>query len=91
MFSNPDGYNEIVKKYQTTDGLQQAMGILSEVLMKAAKSEKGSLGKAGDNMNRIQRVVGLLMTYQIIFPDYFGNDDEFVDLALRIFFDILKA
>jgi AcrR family transcriptional regulator len=91
MFSNPDDYMEFVRKYQSTDGLQQAMGILSDVLMKAAKPKTDSLGKAGEKLNRIQRAVGLLMTYQIIFPGNFGNDDEFVDLALRVFFEILKS
>jgi len=26
-----------------------------------------------------------------MFPRYFGNDDEFIDLALRIFFEILES
>ncbi|MHA1905430.1 MAG: TetR/AcrR family transcriptional regulator [Candidatus Thorarchaeota archaeon] len=90
MLANPDEYIEFVKKYQSTDGLQQAIGILSEVLMKAVESETDDLSKAGEKLDRIQRVVGLLMTYQIIFPGYFGKDDDFVDLAVRVFFEILK-
>ncbi|MFW9864430.1 MAG: TetR/AcrR family transcriptional regulator, partial [Candidatus Thorarchaeota archaeon] len=90
MLDNPSEYMEFVKKYQSTDGLRQAMGILSEAMMKALESEAGGLGKIVDKQERIQRVVGLLMSYQIIFPGYFGDDDEFVDLALRIFFEILK-
>jgi len=91
MLANPDEYMEFVKKYQSTDGLQQAMEILSQAVMKAAESKTDSLGKMGDKQDRIQRVIGLLMTYQIIFPGYFGDDDEFVDLALRMFFEILKS
>ncbi|MHA2302200.1 MAG: TetR/AcrR family transcriptional regulator [Candidatus Thorarchaeota archaeon] len=91
MLDNPSEYMAFVKKYQSTDGLQQAMGVLSEALVKAAKSEAGGIGKVLEKQERIQRVVGLLMSYQIIFPDYFGDDDEFVDLALRIFFEILKS
>ncbi len=91
MLDNPSEYMEFVKKYQSTDGLQQAMGILSEVLMKALASDGISLGKLGEKSERIQRVVGLMMTYQIIFPDYFGSDDEFVDLALKIFFEVLRS
>lgn len=91
LFSNPDEYMEIIKKYQSTDGLQQAMGVLSEVMMKAAKSEADNLSQAGKKLDRIQKVVGLLMSYQIIFPGYFGNDDDFIDLALRIFFEILRS
>lgn len=90
MFANPDDYMELFKKYQSTDGLQQAMGILSEVVMKKGKSGTGSLDKVGDKQDMILRVVGLMMVYQIIFPGYFGTDDEFIDLALRMFFDILK-
>jgi len=91
LLSNPKEYNEFVKRYQITDGLQQAMGVLSEVLMKSAKSEIAGLDATRENVDRIQRVVGLLMTYQIIFPHYFGDDDEFVDLASRVFFEILKS
>ncbi|MHA2190849.1 MAG: TetR/AcrR family transcriptional regulator [Candidatus Thorarchaeota archaeon] len=91
LLSNPDEFEELAKKYQSTNGLQQAMGVLSEIMMKAVKSEKENLGKVGDRIERIQRVVGLLMTYQIIFPGYFGQDDDFVDLAIRVFFEILKS
>ncbi|MHA3963219.1 MAG: TetR/AcrR family transcriptional regulator [Candidatus Thorarchaeota archaeon SMTZ1-45] len=87
MLANPYQYQEFVKKYQSSTGLQQAMGVLSEVLM---KSKTISLSKLIDRQETIQRLVGLLMSYQIIFPDYFGNDDDFVDLAVRVFFEILK-
>ena len=82
MFSNPNEYMEFVKKYQSTDGLQQAMSMLSNATLIAAKSETASLGKLGDKQDMIQRLVGLLMSYQIIFPSYFGDDDDFVDLAV---------
>jgi AcrR family transcriptional regulator len=91
MFANPDDYMELLKKYQGTDGLQQGLGILSEVLMKKAKSETGSLAKVGEKQDMILKVVGLMMTYQIIFPGYFGDDDDFVDVAVRVFFEILKS
>ncbi|MDO8124054.1 MAG: TetR/AcrR family transcriptional regulator [Candidatus Hermodarchaeota archaeon] len=91
MFSNPDDYSMFVKKYQSTDGLQQAMSILSEFVVKTGKSETDRLSKVGDKLERIQRVVGLMMNFQIMFPGYFGNDDEFIDLALRIFFEILES
>ncbi|MFX0107050.1 MAG: TetR/AcrR family transcriptional regulator [Candidatus Hodarchaeota archaeon] len=91
MLASPNEYMEFVKKYQKTDGLQQAMGVLSEVLMKASTSNVGIPSGLGAKVERIQRVVGLLMTYQIIFPDYFGDDDEFVDLGLKIFFEILRS
>jgi AcrR family transcriptional regulator len=91
MLDNPSEYMAFIKKYQSTDGLQQAMGILSEAMMKAAKSSEIDLGILAEKQERIQRVVGLLMSYQIIFPGYFGDDDEFVDLALKIFFEILKS
>ncbi|MGD9397744.1 MAG: TetR/AcrR family transcriptional regulator [Candidatus Thorarchaeota archaeon] len=91
MFSNPDDYMELLKKYQSTEGLREAIGILAEVMMKEAKTEAKSLAKMGEKQDRVQRVLGLLMIYQIIFPGYFGDDDEFVDLALRIFFEILKS
>ncbi|NPD88341.1 MAG: TetR/AcrR family transcriptional regulator [Asgard group archaeon] len=90
MLADPDEYMKFVKKYQNTDGLQQAMGILSEVVMKAGKTRTDSLNKVVEKRETILRVVGLLMNYQIIFPSYFGEDDEFVNLALRIFFEILN-
>ncbi|MFX0054872.1 MAG: TetR/AcrR family transcriptional regulator [Promethearchaeota archaeon] len=91
MLDNPSDYIAFVKKYQSTDGLQQAMGILSEAMMKAAESGEVNIGKVAENLDRIQRVVGLLMSYQIIFPGYFGDDEEFVDFALRVFLEILSS
>ncbi|MHA2313048.1 MAG: TetR/AcrR family transcriptional regulator [Candidatus Thorarchaeota archaeon] len=91
MLENPDEYMEFVTKYQDTDGLQQAMGVLSEALKKAAKSEAGGLKRVMERQEKIQRVVGLLMGYQIIFPGYFGDDEEFIELTLRIFYEILRS
>jgi len=91
LLANPEDYIELLKKYQSTDGLQQGMSILSEAIMRKNESIPVNLGKARDKQDRILRIVGLIMTYQIIFPDYFGTDDEFVDLALRLFFDVLKS
>lgn len=88
MLASPDEYLDFVKKYQSTDGLQQAMGVLAKII---STSEVSKLGKLADKQEVIQRLVGLLMSYQIIFPGYFGNDDEFVDLAVRMFFEIMKS
>jgi len=90
MFSNPEDYMSLMKKYQTTGGLQQAMGLLSQVVLEKAKSESVSLDKVENRQDTILRVVGLMMIYQIIFPGYFGTDDDFVDLSLQLFFGILK-
>ena len=88
MLVKPEEYLEFVNKYQRTDGLQQAMGVLSNILL---KSETQKLGKLADKQETVQRLVGLLMSYQIIFPGYFGSDDDFVDLAVSVFFEILKS
>jgi len=90
MFSNPDDYMELVKKYQSTGGLQQAMGLLSQVVMEKAEKESVNLEKATNRQDTILRVVGLMMIYQIIFPGYFGTDDEFIDLAVELFLGILS-
>ena len=82
---------ELLQKYQSTDGLQQAMSILSDVMMKVTKTERGLISELEEKQVKIQRVVGLLMSYQIIFPGYFGDDDEFVDLAIKLFYEILKS
>ncbi|MFW9817240.1 MAG: TetR/AcrR family transcriptional regulator [Candidatus Thorarchaeota archaeon] len=91
MFSNPEDYMELTKKYQSTDGLQQAMGLLSQAVMEKAKIESISLEEVGDRQDMILRVVGLMMIYQIIFPGYFGSDDEFIDLAIGLFLTMLKS
>ncbi len=91
LFANPDEYIALIQKYQSTDGLQQAMNILSEVMMKKAESKTSGLNRVVDKQDRIQRVLGLLMTFQIIFPGYFGNDDDFIDLALKVFIEILRS
>ena len=87
MLANPDEYEEFVEKYQTSTGLQQAMGALSEILLAADLDMK----KLASRQQTIQRLVGLLLSYQIMFPGYFGNDDQFVELATSIFLDILQS
>ena len=82
-------YMELMKKYQSTDGLQQAMGLLSQIVMEKAKSESVGLDKVGNRQDTILRVIGLMMIYQIIFPGYFGSDEEFIDLAIDLFLGIL--
>ncbi|MFW9908197.1 MAG: hypothetical protein ACFFEF_06445 [Candidatus Thorarchaeota archaeon] len=67
------------------------MSILSDIMMKTAKPGTEELGKVKDRMDAIQRVVGLLMVYQVIFPGYFGSDDDFVDLALKVFYEMLRT
>jgi len=35
--------------------------------------------------------IALLMSYQIIFPGYFGNDDDFISFAVQLFLEILNV
>lgn len=88
MLASPDEYLEFVKRYQSTDGLRQAMGILSGIML---KSEAIDIAKLADKQETIQRLVGLLMSYQIVFPGYFGDDDGLIDLAVSVFLQILKS
>lgn len=88
MLTNPDEFPEFLEKYQSSTGLQQGMGFLSEIIL---KSKDIDLKKLADRQEMILKLVGLLMSYQIMFPGYFGDDDDFVDVSVRVFFEILKA
>lgn len=90
MFSNPDEYTELVKRYRGTDGITQTMDILSEVMTKKMDTSPSDLNRMEDKLERVQKIIGLLMTYQIIFPGYFGDDEEFIDQALKIFYEIMR-
>ena len=35
---------------------------------------------------QVLRVVGTLLTHQIIFRDYFGNDEEFIEMLIDILY-----
>ena len=91
MFSNPDEYTELVKRYRGTDGITQTMDILSEVMTKKMDSSSSDLNRMEDKLERVQKIIGLLMTYQIVFPGYFGDDEEFIDQALKIFYEIMRS
>ena len=91
MFSNPDEYLELLERYDMTAGIQQGMGVLSEVLMKKSKEGGKSPSKLKNKQSLILRLVGLLMSYQIIFPGYFGTDEEFIEVATDIFLHILNS
>ena len=90
MFSNPDEYTELVKRYRGTDGITQTMDILSEVMTKKMDTSPSDLNRMEDKLERVQKIIGLLMTYQIVFPGYFGDDEEFIDQALKIFYEIMR-
>lgn len=90
LLSNPDDITEFVKTFQGTDGIQQGMSILSGMMTKVAGAKKSDGSKLKEKQTQIQKVVGLLMSYQIIFPGYFGDDDDFVKLAVQLFLEILS-
>lgn len=91
MFSNPEEYLELLERYSMTAGIHQGMGVLSEVLMKTSKKRGKTLSNLRNKQSLILRLVGLLISYQIIFPGYFGNDEEFIEVATDIFLHILNS
>lgn len=88
MLTNPDELPEFLEKYQSSTGLRQGMGVISEIIL---QSKDIDLKKLAERQEPILKLVGLLMSYQIMFPGYFGDDNEFVDLILRIFFEVLRS
>ena len=91
MFSNPEEYYELLEQYDLTEGVKQGMGILFDIILKESGNDKKDPKKLKEKQERIFRVVGLLMSYQIIFPKYFGKDDDFVKMAVDVFLHIVNS
>ncbi len=84
MLGDLEQYQNVVELYESHDTMQHGWKLFVDFLANLSlQFPEESLNIKGHE-KKIERVVGTLMTYQIMFPDYFGTDDAFVELIIGI-------
>jgi AcrR family transcriptional regulator len=78
MLADIDKYEDVVESLEGLESMNQGWKMFVEFIDNLSKKfpEEGIDIKGYET--KIERTIGTLMTYQIMFPGYFGSDDEFV-------------
>jgi hypothetical protein len=79
MLADIDKYENVVESLESLDSMTQGWKLLVEFFDNLSKMFPGEAIDIKKHENLIERMIGTLMTYQIMFPEYFGADDEFVE------------
>lgn len=84
MLADLEQYQNVVELYESHDTMQQGWKIFVDFIVKLSLQFPDESMNIKGHERRIERVIGTLMTYQIMFPDYFGTDSESVEMILGI-------
>ncbi|MFW9844008.1 MAG: TetR/AcrR family transcriptional regulator, partial [Candidatus Thorarchaeota archaeon] len=82
MLADIDKYENVVESLESLESMNQGWKMFVEFIDNLVKKfPKESFNIKGHEIV-IERMIGTLMTYQIMFPEYFGTDSEFVEKVL---------
>ena len=84
MLTDLEQYQNVVELYESHDTMQQGWNLFVDFLAKISLQFPDESINIKGHEKQVERVIGTLMTYQIMFPDYFGSDNEFVEMVLII-------
>ncbi|MFW9918025.1 MAG: TetR/AcrR family transcriptional regulator [Candidatus Thorarchaeota archaeon] len=91
MLADLSQYKEVVESYESHETMQQGWRIFVDFIDKISKQFPDDSISIKGYETRIERTLGTLMTYQIMFPNYLGTDEEFVRILLGIIRLITKG
>jgi AcrR family transcriptional regulator len=78
MLADLDKYEVVVKSLESLESMDQGWKMFVEFINNLSKKfPEESIDIKGHEL-RIERMIGTLMTYQIMFPNYLGSDNEFI-------------
>jgi AcrR family transcriptional regulator len=85
MLRDLNRYETLLSELETSDAISDGLGTFVEALgMLSSLYPDKSLNLPG-NEKQLIRIIGTLLTNQIIFEDYYGSDEEFVEILSRLF------
>jgi len=88
MLADIDKYEEIVESLESLESMNQGWNMFVQFIHNLSKMfPEDSIDIKGHEV-LIERMIGTLMTYQIMFPGYLGTDDEFVGNLVGILHSI---
>lgn len=84
MLFDLEQYQEVVESYESQDTMQQGWNAFVDFIAQLSLLFPEESINIKGHERQIERVLGTLMTYQIMFPEYFGNDSDFIEMLLSI-------
>jgi len=78
MLAELDQYKDVVESFESHVMMQQGWRIFVEFIGNLSKKFPDQAINIEGHETQIERTIGTLMTYQIMFPNYLGNDMDFV-------------
>jgi len=79
MLADIDKYDNVVESLESLDSMTQGWKMFVGFIDNLSKIFPDDSIDITGYESLIERMTGTLMTYQIMFPDYFGSDNEFVE------------
>jgi len=90
MLADIDKYENVVESLESLDSMNQGWKLFVEFIGNLSKMfPEESIDIKGYELV-IERMIGTLMTYQIMFPEYFGADNEFFENLLGMIRAIVR-
>ncbi len=84
MLADLDEYQKVVDSYESNEVMQQGWGILVDFIKTLSEKYPNDAIDLHGHELKVERILGTLMTYQIMFPGFMGSDDEFVRILIGI-------
>jgi AcrR family transcriptional regulator len=79
MLSDLDKYENVVESLESLESMIQGWKMFVEFIGNLSKMFPDESIDIKGHETLIERMIGTLMTYQIMFPSYFGSDNEFLE------------
>ncbi|MFX1483743.1 MAG: TetR/AcrR family transcriptional regulator [Promethearchaeota archaeon] len=79
MLADIDKYENVLESLESLESMNQGWKMFVEFIDNLSKMFPSESIDIKGNEIVIERMIGTLMTYQIMFPGYFGADDDFIE------------
>ena len=91
ILREPDKFDKIIKEFESDSSVSSGLGEFSNVLHALSMRFPDEAISIKGKEDRVIRVIGTLLTNQIIFEDYFGSDDEFIEMLIDILYSVSNS
>ena len=79
MLADIDKYENVVESLESLESMTQGWKMFVQFIEYLSKKFPEESIDIKGHETLVERMIGTLMTYQIMFPGYFGTDDAFVE------------
>lgn len=90
MLADLSQYKDTMELYESHGTMQHGWKIFVGLIARLTEQFPDSAIDIKGHETRIERAIGTLMTYQIMFPGYLGDDNEFAKMLVKIIRVIIR-